>query len=87
MRVTQKALLVAILMVAINATTAQASVITVNPKALGEPDKPFAATSIGLNYVSALSQNSMTGSFSERGGGPLPTFTIPTQAVWSAKPV
>ncbi len=77
MRVTQKALLVAILMVAINATTAQASVITVNPKAIGEPDKPFAATSIGLNYVSALSQNSMTGSFSERGGGTFTNFYYP----------
>jgi hypothetical protein len=72
MRVIQKALLVAILCISMNAATTHSSVITVNSKAIGEPDKAFAATSIGINYVSALSQNPLTGSFSERGGG---TFT------------
>ena len=77
MHVTPKALLVPILIVSINAATAGASVMTVDPKAIGEPDKPFAATSIGLNYVSALSQNPMTGAFSERGGGTFTNFYYP----------
>ena len=77
MRVTQKSLLVSILIVSIGAATAHASIITVNPKAIGEPDKPFVATSIGLNYVSTLSQDPMTGSFSERGGGTFTNFYYP----------
>lgn len=68
--VIHKTLLIVILIVSFNAATAGA--ITVNPKAIGEPEKAFTATSIGLNYVSALSQDPMTGAFSERGGG---TFT------------
>jgi hypothetical protein len=77
MRVIQTALLVAILYVSMNAATVHSSVITVNPKAIGEPDKAFAATSIGMNYVSALSQNPLTGSFSERGGGTFTDFYYP----------
>lgn len=77
MHVTLKALLVAILVVSMNAATTRASVITVNPKAIGEPDKAFAASEIGLNYVSALNQNSLTGSFSERGGGTFTNFYYP----------
>lgn len=77
MRVTQKVLLAAVLMVSISAATAQASTITVDPKAIGEPDKPFVATSIGLNYVSALNQNPLTGAFSERGGGIFTDFYYP----------
>jgi PEP-CTERM motif len=77
MRITQKVHLIAVLIVSINMAVAHASVITVNPKAIGEPDKSFAATSIGLNYVSGLSQNPMTGSFSERGGGTFTNFYYP----------
>ena len=77
MHVTLKALLVAILVVSMNAATTRASVITVNPKAIGESDKTFAASGIGLNYVSALSQNPLMGSFSERGGGTFTNFYYP----------
>lgn len=77
MRVIQKALLAAILCVSMNAAIAYSSVITVNPRAIGEPDKAFAATSIGMNYVSALSQNPLTGFFSERGGGAFTDFYYP----------
>ena len=77
MRITQKTLLVAVLILSIGTATAGASVITVNPKAIGEPDKNFSATSIGLNYASALSQDPLTGSFSERGGGIFTNFYYP----------
>jgi hypothetical protein len=72
-----KGLFVALVMVSMNAATIWANTITVNPKAIDEPDKSFAATSIGLNYVSALSQTPLTGAFSERGGGTFTNFYYP----------
>lgn len=60
----------------INAALPYASVVTINPKAIGEPEKPFAASSIGLNYASAVSQT-MTGVFSETGGGAFNNFYFP----------
>jgi hypothetical protein len=77
MHVSLKALLVAMLLVSTNAAATGASVITVNPNAIGERDKPFTATSIGLNYVSVLNQDPMTGAFSERGGGTFTNFYYP----------
>ena len=77
MHLTFKALLVAALIVSMNAAIARASAITVNPRAIGEPDKPFVASSMGLNYVSGLSQDGLTGAFSERGGGNVTNFYYP----------
>ena len=60
----------------INAAIPYAGIVTIDPKAIGEPEKPFAASSIGLNYASAVTQT-LTGSFSETGGGTFNNFYFP----------
>ena len=60
----------------INAAIPYAGIVTIDPKAIGEPEKPFAASSIRLNYASAVTQT-LTGSFSETGGGTFNNFYFP----------
>jgi hypothetical protein len=79
MRVMQKVCNIAMILISMTAPAAYASVITVNPKAIGEPEKAFTASSIGLNYGSALSQTFTENgiAFSERGGGTFTNFYYP----------
>ena len=70
-----KTLFVAVLM-SVQAAASDANPITVAPRAIGEPDKSFTASSIGLDYTSVLNQ-SPTGSFSEMGGGTFSNFYYP----------
>ena len=76
MRLSLHIILGMVLPMFINAALSYASVVTINPKAIGEPENPFAASSIGLNYASALSQTT-TGTFSETGGGAFNNFYFP----------
>ena len=70
-----KTLFVAVLM-SVQAAASDANHITVAPRAIGEPDKSFTASSIGLDYTSVLNQ-SPTGSFSEMGEGTFSNFYYP----------
>ena len=76
MRLTLQIILGTVVLMFLNAAPSYASAVTINPKAIGEPEKPFSTTSIGLNYASALSQT-MTGAFSETGGGAFNNFYFP----------
>jgi len=70
-----KTLFVAVL-ISVQAAASDANPITVTPRAIGEPDKSFTASSIGLDYASVLDQ-STTGGFSEMGGGTFSNFYYP----------
>ena len=65
-----------VVLMSVDAPIPYASVITINPKAIGEPEKSFSASSIGLDYASAVSQT-ITGDFSETGGGKFTNFYFP----------
>jgi len=69
-------ILITAVLIFINAPLPYASVVTINPRAIGEPEKSFAASSIGLNYASTVSQT-ITGTFSETGGGAFNNFYFP----------
>lgn len=69
-------ILITVVLIFINAPLPYASVVTINPRAIGEPEQSFAASSIGLNYASAVSQT-ITGAFSETGGGAFNNFYFP----------
>lgn len=68
--------LILIVLLSLFTSTSRASNVTVNPRAIGAPDKSFTASSIGLDYVSVLNQ-STTGGFSETGGGAFTNFYYP----------
>jgi len=85
MRLTLQIILGTVVLMFLNAAPSYASAVTINPKAIGEPEKPFSTTSIGLNYASALSQT-MTGAFSETEAEHLTTFTFRTVRPSSIKP-
>ena len=69
-------ILITAVLIFINAPLSYASVVTINPRAIGEPEQSFAASSIGLNYASAVSQT-LAGAFSETGGGAFNNFYFP----------
>ncbi|HKN88224.1 MAG TPA: PEP-CTERM sorting domain-containing protein [Nitrospiraceae bacterium] len=69
-------ILTTVVLMSIDTPIPYASVVTINPRAIGEPEKSFAASSIGLDYASAVSQT-ITGAFSETGGGAFNNFYFP----------